>query len=73
MELFLLFALENGAITEEEYSIEMERISNDAQELRLYGYGSTGFKTGFEEIQNELVFTVPTGDDFYNRVISVEE
>lgn len=71
MEIFLLFALEKGAITEEEYSIEMERISNDAQELRLYGYSNTGFKTGFEEIQDKLIFTVPTGDDYFNRVISV--
>ena len=79
LEKFLLFALENGAITEEEYNAEISRISDYEEKVIVFGIAyhriirSEGIPTKLQEMQDELVFTVPTGDDFYNRVISVEE
>ena len=79
LEKFLLFALENGAITEEEYNAEISRISDYEENVIVLGVAyqriirSEGIPTKLQEMQDELVFTVPTGDDFYNRVISVEE
>ena len=79
LEKFLLFALENGAITEEEYNAEISCISDGKESVVVSGHAypriisSKGDPNKLWEMQDELVFTVPTGDDFYNRVISVEE
>ena len=78
LEKFLLFALENGAITEAEYNAEISRISNYEEKVIVLGVAyqriirNKGIPTKLQEMQDELVFTVPTGDDFYNRVITVE-
>lgn len=78
LEKLLSFALENGAIAEKEYNAEILRISGGEENVengnsspkisRFYGEPTELWK-----MQDELVFTVPTGDDFYNRVIYVEE
>ena len=78
LEKLLSFALENGAITEKEYNAEILRISGGEENVDN-GYSSPRISRFYGEpaelwkMQNELVFTVPTGDDFYNCVISFEE
>ena len=78
LEKFLSFALENGAIAEKEYNAEILRISgseenvengNSSPKIRRF-YGEP---TELWKMQDELVFTVPAGDNFYNCVISVEK
>ncbi len=73
LDQFLLLALESGAITREEYDLEMARISNEEQIISV----STGLYLGDNPIitpirfQSDLVFTVPEGDDRFNKVITI--
>ena len=77
LEKLLSFALENGAITEEEYNAEISSILDGEENVVVQGHAypriisSNGEPTKLWKMQDELVFTVPTGDDFYNRVITV--
>ena len=78
LEKLLSFALENGAITEEEYTAEISYIFDGEEDVVVQGHAylkiipSEGNPTKLWEMQDELAFTVPTGDDYYNRVINVE-
>ena len=72
-EELLLFALENGAITAEEYKAEIERISNEEQILNV----STGVSTSWIksiiplDMKYDLLFPIPTDDECFNKVITV--
>ena len=73
LNTLLLFALENGAITEEEYNGEIERISNEARDLEV----STGGLHGAPRtiipltLEDDLLFPIPTDDECFNKVITV--
>lgn len=73
LNTLLLFALENGAITEEEYNGEIERISNEERDLEvstggLHGAPRTIIPLTFED---DLLFPIPTDDECFNKVITV--
>ena len=70
---FLIMALENGAITEEEYKAEIERISNEEQILDVVTWASA---RSFDAIipldmKDDLLFPIPTDDECFNKVITV--
>ena len=73
LNTLLLFALENGAITEEEYNGEIERISNEERDLEV----STGGLHGAPRtiipltLKDDLLFPIPTDDECFNKVITV--
>lgn len=73
LETFLLFAFENGAITEEEYNGEIERISNEEQIFDV----TSGIYNGAPRtiiplsLQDDLLFPIPTDDECFNKVITV--
>ena len=79
LEKFLLFALESGAIAYEEYNAEISRISNGEENVIVQDHAYPKIIAGNREpdklgkMQDDLVFTVPVGDDFYNRVIYFEK
>ena len=72
-EELLLFALENGAITEEEYKAEIERISNEEQILNVStGVSTSLIKSIFPlDMKYDLLFPIPTDDECFNKVITV--
>lgn len=72
LETLLLFALENGAITEEEYKGEIERISNEKQSLDVSTTSSISHPiTIIPPTLGKFVFTLPLGDECFNKVITV--
>ncbi len=59
---FLRIALDNGAITENEYNIEMNRIADSETEEG----GST-----YVFINSDVSFDIPKGDDYFNYVLDL--
>lgn len=59
---FLRIALDNGAITEKEYNIEMNRIADSETEEG----GST-----YVFINSDVSFDIPKGDDYFNYVLDL--
>ncbi len=62
---FLLYAKENGVITEQEYNVEIDRISKDGSDYEVkLGAMTKLFVSGVD-------FEVPSGDDYYNYVVDL--
>lgn len=59
---FLRIALDNGAITENEYNIEMNRIADS--ETKEGG-------TTYVFIKSDVSFDIPKGDDYFNYVLDL--